>query len=216
MPKRKKPHKPTQHYGYVAFAKTGRVTKHMFKLSDIKDIQEREVADRFVQQIMTQHPDVNIKGVDALPEADQDFLLHTNHGKITLQVTEIPERDYIFPISEEEYKSRRHRGILVKKNGEIPWAVDESRLDTSIQRAIENKLAKHYAKGTNENLWLLVFSTSPYLTTVYYEEGRRRESMAYQIARDYLAGTTNNPFDEIWYTNLLTRAVRIWPAEDNN
>jgi hypothetical protein len=216
MPKRKKPRKPTQPYGYVAFAKTGRVTKHTFKLSDIKDIQEREVADKFVQQIMTQHPDVKIHGVKALSEADHDFLLHTNHGKITLQVTEIPERDYTFPISEEEYKSGRHKSFLVKKNGKIPWAVDESRRDTSIQRAIENKLAKHYAKGTNENLWLLVFSTSTYLTTVYYEGGSRRESMAYQIARDYVARTTNNPFDEIWYMNLLTRAVRIWPAEENN
>ena len=216
MPKHKKPRKPTQPYGYVAFAKTGHVTKHMFKLSDIKDVQEREVADKFVQQIMTQYPDIKINGVDSLSEADHDFLLHTNHGKITLQVTEIPEKDYTFPISEEEYKSGRHRSILVKKNGEIPWAVDESRRDTSIQRAIEKKLAKHYAVSTNENLWLLIFSTSACLTTVYYEGGKRRESMGYQIARDYVARATNNPFNEIWYMNLLTRAVRIWPDENNN
>ena len=108
MPKCKKPRKPTQPYGYVAFAKTGRVTKHMFKLSDVKDIQEREVTEKFVQQIMTQYPDIKINVVDSLSEADQDFLLHTNHGKITLQVTEIPERDFTFRISEEEYKSRRH------------------------------------------------------------------------------------------------------------
>jgi hypothetical protein len=92
----------------------------------------------------------------------------------------------------------------------IPCA-DIHCLQNCLRCAIEWKLEKLYAKSDSETLWLVVFCTSTYLQPEYYEGGRLRVSAALIEARKYLQALPNCVFDEIWYTNLLTRPVRIWP-----
>ena len=207
----KKPQKPTEPYGYIAFSKNGKVKKQMFQLSHDKEKQEVGVIEHFLKALPAKNPDLNIIGHEQLPESDQDFVLRCNEGEIYVQVTEIVEREYAFPISKAEYNAGRYSHFIQKKSGEIPWAVDIVRRDASIKRAIERKINKHYAKSANQILWLLIFCTSSYLTTEFWEGGKKRMSKSLTSALEYLRTLNQVVFNQIWYTNLLTSPVKIWP-----
>ena len=211
---RNKPRKPTKPYRHIAFSKNGKVRKKMFQLSHDKEEQEEGVIEHFLNNLPTKSNEFNIMDYKQLPEADQDFVIHTEKGKIYVQVTEIVEREYTFPISKEEYNSGTYSNFILQTSGEIPWAVDISLRDTSISRAIERKINKHYAKSEHETLWLLIFCTSTYLKTEYWESGEKKKSRALFLAHEYLNGTKKNIFDQIWFTNLQTSPVKIWPVEN--
>lgn len=206
-----KSRKPTEPYGYIAFSKNGKVKKQMFQLSHDKEEQEVGVIEHFLKALPSKDPDLNIIGHEQLPEADQDFVLRCDEGEIYVQVTEIVEREYAFPISKAEYNAGHYSHFIQKKPGEIPWAVDIGRRDASIKRAIERKINKHYAKSANQILWLLIFCTSSCLTTEFWEGGQKRMSKSLTSAHEYLRTLNRMVFDQIWYTNLLTSPVRIWP-----
>jgi len=206
-----KPQKPTEPLGYMSFGKNGNVSKHMFKLSQEKEEQEIGAIERFIDGInrLSEYPKIN--GFTKLPEADHDFTLDTAEGPIIVQLTELVERDYARPISRKEYNKGKYRHFIQKAPNTIPWAVDIHSLHTSIKRRIEGKLEKYYAKSDAETLWLVIFCTSTYLQMEYYEGSELRVSSALVKARQYLQSLPNSVFDEIWYTNLLTRPIRIWP-----
>jgi len=208
---KRKPKKPTEPFGYISFGKNGAVSKHMFELSQEKEEQEIGAVEKFIDGInqLSDYPNVN--GFDKLPEADHDFTLDTSAGSITVQLTELVERDYAKPISKQEYNEGKYHDFIQKAPGMTPWAVNTHCLQNYLRRAIERKLEKLYAKPDSDALWLVVFCTSTYLQTEYYEGGRLRVSAALIEARKYLQTLPNCVFDEIWYTNLLTRPVRIWP-----
>ena len=183
----------------------------MFQLSHDKEEQEVGVIEHFLKALPSKDSDLNIIGHEQLPEADQDFVLRCDEGEIYVQVTEIVEREYAFPISKAEYNAGHYSHFIQKKPGEIPWAVDIGRRDASIKRAIERKINKHYAKSANQILWLLIFCTSSCLTTEFWEGGQKRMSKSLTSAHEYLRTLNRMVFDQIWYTNLLTSPVRIWP-----
>lgn len=210
---RKKPRKPTESYGYIVFSKNGKVNKKMAKLSHDKEKQEVGVIEHFLKTLSKKCSDFNITGYEQLPEADQDFIIHSAESEIYVQVTEIVEREYAFPISKAEYNSGRFSHFIQKKSGEIPWAVDTERRDNSIKKAIERKIEKYYAKSNHQILWLLIFCTSSYIMTEYWEGGKKRQSIALTLARKYLRTLDQIIFNQIWYTNLMTNPVRIWPEE---
>jgi len=214
MPK-KKPRKPTTSYGYVNFPKQGPVEKRMFQLSNDKKTQERQVIEDYVNRLSNIRDDVSVIEIVDLPEADHDFLLRTETGQITVELTEIPERDYTIKITEEEYSSCRYHTFIQNQYGALPVAVDESRRDSSIQRSIAHKVG-HYAKSDTETLWLLVWTTSTYLQMTYWEGGAKQESAALQNAQQFLTTVSENPFDEIWCTNLLMNPTQIWASSHNN
>lgn len=211
MPK-KRPRKPTTPYGYIEFPQDGPVEKRMFSLSTHKKKQEKEVVEAFVGNLVNIRKDISVLNIVDLNEADHDFLVRTKTADITVQLTEIPLRDYAIEISAEEYNSGKYRSFYQKEAGGIPLGVDDSRRDSAIQRSIANKLSKNYVKGKTETLWLLIFSTTAYLKTKFWENGAARESVALQNARQFLANSVKNPFDEIWFFNLLTSPTRIWPG----
>lgn len=210
---KKKPEKPTEPYGYISFGKDGKVEKKMFMLSKVKEHQERGVIESFSSYFPNDFSEHEIQCIEDLPEADQDFVLKTNLGSISVQLTEIVEREYAFKISIEDYDSGKYNEHIFSAPGEIPLAVDQEKRDDSITAAIKRKVLKNYAKGQSEQLWLVIFSTSLYLTTVFVEGGKTRSSRAYENAVSYIQSECIELFDQVWYYNLQTRPVRIWPRE---
>ena len=108
MAHKRKPRKPANPYGYINFPKHGPPEKRMFRLSAVKEEQELQVVNDFVQRLHNLRPSFSVCEIVDLPEADHDFLLRTEAGDITLQLTEIPERDYTISISQEEYNSGKY------------------------------------------------------------------------------------------------------------
>jgi hypothetical protein len=74
-----------------------------------------------------------------------------------------------------------------------------------------NSILKKYAKTKHETFWHLIFSTTIYPMTEYCERGISKVSSALTTARDYLRTLDQVTFDQIWYTNLMTRPVQVWP-----
>ena len=101
-----------------------------------------------------------------------------------------------------------HRGAA-----SLPLAIGVPSRDNVIANAIRKKYEKHYAKGQGEKLWLLIFSTSAYLSTVFWESGERKTSQAYNNAVAYVQSEENPIFAEVWFYNLQTRPVRVSPPE---
>ena len=211
--RRKPPKKPTSPYGYVSFSPDGKVKKHSFQLSEVKEEQEEGVIQSFASHFPSDVNNLAIHGYLQLPEEDQDFLLNTSEGEITIQVTELVELEYTIEITKDEYDSGKYSNYLSAGAGQIPLAIDERKRDMAIKTAIAKKIEKRYAKSKTETLWLLIFSTSAYLTTVYSQGGKTRTSRAYEQAVDYVAQEDGCVFDEIWYFNMVTRPVRVWPRE---
>lgn len=211
---KKKPSKPTQPYGVFNFSKSGKVKQEIFELSDEKEKQELGVAQVFVQGLKKRESSFNEVEIRDLPECDHDFILKSESFEVTLQITEIPERRYVLEIPKEEYDSGVHSSYILKKSGEIPLAVNEETRDNALKTAIEIKIEKTYSKSPNERLWLLVFTTSQDITPFCYQAGKATITALYRRAYDYVSKLDKNPFDEIWFTNLLTRPIRIWPLEE--
>lgn len=206
-----KPRKPTEPFGHIAFGKNGSVTKQMSQLSQDKEEQEAGVMERFMNSFNQLPYQVKFTSYKQLSEADHDFEVVSNEGHITIQITELVERYYAKSISEEEYNKGIYDHYILKKSGEIPWGVDMKLLNSSLKDSIKKKLNKHYAKSNSEVLWLLVFCTSSYVSTEYVHDGQHKTSNILDEARNYLDSKSEFVFDEIWFTNLETRPVRVWP-----
>jgi len=207
----RKPRKPTEPFGYAVFGKNGTVSKTIFQLSSEKKNQEKEAMDNFIKGITRIKPNLKIINMKQLQEADQDFLLETSIGSITIQLTELVLLDYAKPLSEEEYRKGHHDAYILKESGSIPWAVDSRRRDSALIRIIEKKLSKHYSKPSSGNFWLVIFSTSPCLETEYHQGGKLMQGMPLIAAREYLNSLPSCIFDQIWFNNLITNPVQIWP-----
>ncbi len=206
-----KPRKPTETFGYINFGKNGAVRKQMFTLSSQKEEQETEAVQYFVNGINDAQLGFQINKINKLPENDQDFRLETSIGPIMVQLTELVERDFTIEISRDEYNSSRYNQFIVKNSGQIPWAVDTDLRDSALVRIIKKKINKGYTKADTEILWLVIFSTSLCFMTEYYEGGKLKKTNALLFAQQYLSTFPNCIFDQIWFTNLQTRSVLVWP-----
>jgi hypothetical protein len=121
------------------------------------------------------------------------------------------EREYTIPVSRDEYSCGKYHTFIQKEPGSIPWGVDPRLRDTALLRVIQRKVDKHYAKSADKPLWLVVFSTSTFLLTEYCEGGVCKKSDTLVSAIRYVAALEHCEFDEIWYTNMQTLPVGIWP-----
>ena len=211
-----KPRKPTEPFGHIAFGKDGSVTKRMDELSSDKDEQEGGAIHRFAERLRDSLPSLVIEGLTPLSQADHDFLLRTSAGDVTVQLTELVERDYARPISAEEYNRGVFQEYIQKAPGAIPWGIDTERRDTALRRVIQKKIDKNYAKAHGETLWLVVFSTSSSYLTEYFEAVERKESRGLDSAVRYLNSLQQCVFDRVWYTNLQSRPVLVWPREQRS
>ena len=208
--KKKKPDKPTEPYGYISFGKNGSVKKCMTNLSSDKQTQEEEVIGIFLESIKKLKPSFKINGLNHLPEADNDFMIGTSLGPITIELTELVDRKYTYKISKEQYRKGGHDAYIQKECWSIPLAIDQKSLDFAIKNCIEAKLSKNYSKPANGEFWLVIFSTSTFYPMEYSSGVKKMCSTGLQIARIYLHSLSSIVFDQIWYTNLLTNPVQIW------
>jgi hypothetical protein len=203
------PRKPTQTFGHIAFSKDGSVTQHLTRLSEEKPTQELEALQKVLSLFNESWSGHHVSFVRQLTERDHDFIVDVDGKETDIQLTELVDRSFTFPITADEYNSGKWSHYVLKASGEIPWAIDPAKKDTALLEVIRRKLLKNYAKSTERPLWLVVFATFMY-ETEYMQAGELKISLGLQNARDYLRTETRNVFDAVWFCNLETRPICVW------
>lgn len=206
------PRKPTQPFGHLAFSKSGRVKKEMQLLSDVKEAQELQVAASFVEAYNRLALGSAISNLKSLDENDHDASALLNGLPLEFQVTELVERSYTIEMTKEEYDAGVFTEAVQLNYGARPRRVDQALRDEALWRAIDKKLAKSYARPADGSLRLLVFSVGALYPTEYISGGVFMVSPALALARRELATSGIAPFTAVWFTNLQTRPVRVWPC----
>ena len=204
--------KPTSPFSFISFTKLGKVVKHVLMLSSDKSTQEKQAAESFMKAYNKRNQHCVIKDCSPLPENDQDFVLTFEHHEVLLQLTELVDRAFTKPMTNEEYDKVKFQESILKKDGDRPWKIDVEKRDAALSKLIEKKLDKHYAKEADKKLWLLIFTTNTLYEVEYKTEGKLIISNSLQKARLMLEKKQENDFQEIWFTNLLTSPIQIWPA----
>jgi len=204
--------KPTRPFGHIAFSKSGHVAKEMQRLSEVKEVQELQVAARFVDSYNELSLGPQITNLRALGQNDHDAAAIVADLPLEIQVTELVDRTYAFAMTAEEYNAGLFTEAVQLTYGARPHRVDPVLHNEALWRVIKKKLAKSYAPPQNATLWLLVFSTGTLYLTEYVEAGVPTVSNALRLARTQLDSSGSRPFDEVWFTDLQTRPVRVWPA----
>lgn len=169
------------------------------------------IMEDFMTALIERNLYTGITGYKKHPEDGRGFVIDTKKGDILVQIAEITERDFTFPISKAEYDSGRYGHFIAKTPGEIPLAVDSNRLSTSIQSKIKEQLEIQFPNSGHQMIWLLVYSTSGYPEVDCCVRGSKMDGEAVSMAREYLYNSEQTLFEHIWYTNLVTLPVRIWP-----
>jgi hypothetical protein len=208
--KRKPPNKPTRPFGYIAFGKDGSGRKHMEQLSPIKAEQEIEVGRRFATGLNSMLG----KQYEAVPceENDHDFWLIAVRETILVQAAEVVSRDYLHPLTKEDYFNWNHSfSNFVVVGPDEHAGVDEAARDEVLLDRIKAKVSKHYAKPAHP-LWLLVWTVESSFPSFWIEGGKHCVSTGVEIARKYLTANGAGPFDEIWFLALLGNPKRLWPT----
>lgn len=209
------PKKPTQPFGSFVFSKDGKVRRNSSRLSEVKPTQEKEALERFLHTFNTFIAEAGIIKPRQLQENDHDFIVEASGVDVLLQLTELVDRTFTFPMSREQYMSGNWPACVHKGRGEIPWRLDIEKRDHGLTGLIAQKVAKNYSKARRVPLWLVVFATFHY-DTEYMCDGKIQRSEALSKSRRYLTGLSKVAFDQIWFTNLQSRPVRIWPVPDDN
>ncbi len=205
------PKKPTQPFGHIAFQKNGQVERKLFQLSDVKERQEGQALDKFIQAFNARGDKGRITYHSRLPENDQDFIIKLDGSAVHIQLTELVDRSFTFPMSLEEYNRSPWTEATLKESGQIPWRIDVEKKNVALKELIRGKIEKHYAKSDEVILWLVVFTTCSNYWLEMYDNGVLSISESLRQAREYLKGLTSLIFDEVWFTDMQTRPVQIWP-----
>ena len=187
MPKRP-PKKPTQSFGTINFSKDGKVKPNIRKLPEVKEEQERGAMEIVAEKL--QKIGYSLTDIKQLSEPDQDFEAICNGNPIIIQLTELVSRDF---------------------HDSITFMLDTETEAAALATSIETKLDRHYSKPTGAEFWLVVYSTFAYLTE-YIQGGEKRRSQGLVNARYLLSRRDDNPFDVIWFSNLVTRPVKVFPV----
>ena len=207
------PRKPSHPYGYIAFSKSGKVRKHISRLSDVKQEQEEEVARQFCKYLP--RDDEELARFESLPDRGHDFLLHFRGQDIEVQITEIVQREYATPLTTEEYHSDRTRfAHYYVGEGAQMLGIDVTKRDGMFVQRIEQKRNKHYQRPKNNGLWLCIFASDAHLSPVSYQAGELVKSAPLLNAETYCASEGIAPFDQVWVMVLGLRPHRVWPREN--
>lgn len=208
------PRKPTTPYGYIAFNKSGKVRKHISRLSDDKRKQEEEVARQFCD--FFGRGNATSVSYEMLDECDQDFLLTSDDGQIEIQITEIVQREYLTELGHEKYRHEQigFTDFYAGENGKI-FGVDTVKRDGMIAQRISDKCAKNYQPPAKRGLWLLIFASDVLLSPRVISAGERAETNTLLVARNYCNSNGCAPFGQVWFMSLGLAPQRIWPPEDS-
>lgn len=205
----KMPKKPTTPFGYISFSKDGKVTPHIDQLPTYKAGQESQAAQRFSEQL-EKYYGIKVKGLSLLEEKDHDATFTIGGKKIVLQITEISEREFILPSGSPDPNNAKSIAFFSVVNT-VGVQIDSEKKNRTIQLAMERKLAKNYSAENSASLWLLIFTTSPYIGTEFFRDGILVIDEPLQRARSFATAHSIAPFSEIWFTNFELRPIRVWP-----
>lgn len=209
--KKKPPKKPTQTFGSVHFGKDGSTKPVFDRLNDVKDAQELQVVERFIERLTAVDLSLGISLNAQLGEADHDFAVRIGGIVAEPQLTELVDREFLEPTTEDELRKGRWTELIVKARGEAPWGVNIEARNQALTSAVARKVEKRYATVLGTPLLLVVFSTCPY-PTQSMQEGKLHLSEGLCRARRYLAAVKSQPFEQVWYFNLLSSPVKVWPC----
>jgi hypothetical protein len=205
------PKKPTSAFGNLVFSKDGRVRRNVFRLSTDKAMQEQEAVQRFVVSFNNIDAVRRITNVVQLPERDHDFSAQVAAAPIQIELTELVERSFVFPMTVEELKTRKGP-IVIAGSGTSLRRLDEERRDQALTDLIARKVGKSYSSTSETPTWLVVFSTSQYATE-YVSAGQLMVSEALRRARAYLSAQARTPFQQVWFTDLQSQPIQVWPRQ---
>ncbi|MGV7220241.1 MAG: hypothetical protein ACQ9MH_01800 [Nitrospinales bacterium] len=163
--------------------------------------------ENFLKFVKTTRPELEIDG--GFPDGNDDFVIKSAKSSITVQLTELVERDFVLKKASDKLNRRADREYIHSSFGHMPWVIDNDLRDSALARAIETKVKNNYAKGEKEILWLVIFSTTSFLQAESIEEGQRIASQALLSARDYIAAAQDFIFDEVWFINPESEPVMI-------
>jgi hypothetical protein len=197
------PRKPTQPFSNIVFRPDGTVGKNDYLLPDDKQAQECSAFDMFVKLFNETDQGCQIENFEPLSEDDHDFRASVGGRSIDVQLTELSPREC------HQIQARLPERIDANP---VPAPVDHAAADFALRKVIANKINKHYGKG-DRPLWLVIFSTELYLLR-YNIDDQLHVTAALPHAWDYLASLSGLVFEEIWFTDLQTRPVRVWPTTD--
>jgi hypothetical protein len=206
--KDKKPHqKPTKPFGVISFSKDGKVRPEITHLSNDKQTQELEAITIFVDHYNRDNPELMILGIEPLLESDHDFKIKIDSRNVFLQLTELTTHQYHVTITKDEYDSGKWKHFVQTEYGALPKAIDMDNMVPALTRLIGKKIEKNYSKGKDE-IWLVVFTTDTSYPTEFYQAKELKISDHLKMAREYVA-TNNNIFSQIWFTNMVTKPIKI-------
>jgi hypothetical protein len=135
-----------------------------------------------------------LENLERLPEDNHDFKIKENNEVVIIQLTEL------FDIT---FSIKNNLGFY---DSEVYFKITSQ----ALAKNIESKLDKKYQKPKNSKFWLVIYTVSPYVTE-FWQNGKINYSQGLIEAKKLLTSRQDNPFDEIWFTDLLTRPVRIYP-----
>jgi hypothetical protein len=184
----------------------------MDKLSSDRETQQLEAATKFAAGLADRVSGLSVLRIRQLPEASNDFVFETTRGEVTVELTELVETEYARPISQQEYDQGLFTEYLGKEYGAIPWGIDPKKRDAALSRLVQKKCARGYSKAATEKMWLVVFTTTAYYWLERHNDGVLEQSAALLEARKYLGTLPHIVFDEIWFTDLLTSPICVWPT----
>ena len=206
---RKMPRKPTTPFGHVAFGKDGGARKYVERLSSDKQGQEAEVGRRLAARLS----ELTGRHHIAVPceENDHDFWINTSSSVVQVQATEVVSRDYLVPLTVDQFANGQHSYIETIFEGEgTIFGVDRSRKDRVLIEKLKRKLSKNYAKSS-ASLWLLIWTVRSDFMPFFTQAGSEEVGTSVTLLREWLDEFGCNPFDEIWFLHLETNPKRIWP-----
>lgn len=195
----------------MAFGKDGSVKPAFTKLSTIRHQQELGAIERFIERYNEANPSNAIASLVQLPQDDHDFLVTVGGVETEIQLTELVDRDFVLRMTDDEYHAGKWDKVIVKAEGELPWRIDVQAMNQALTNSVALKVLKNYSASGRIPLWLVVFSTYPYETDSSVA-GAIHLSEGLCSARRYIADLSEPCFAEVWFTNLQTRPVRVWPC----
>ena len=211
MRKKNPPKKPTQTFGSMNFGKDGSVKPALNRLADVKEAQELQVVERFIERVNALDASIPVTLQAQLTEADQDFAVSIAGIAAELQLTELVDREFLESMTEDERRNGSWTEAIVKAQGEAPWRVNVEARDQALTNAVARKVEKRYATAPGTPLLLVVFSTYPY-PAESMQDGKLHLSEGLCRARRYIAALNHQPFAQVWFFNLQTNPVKVWPC----
>jgi hypothetical protein len=201
--------KPTRPFGTIVFGKNGSVRRNMSQLPDAKIAQEQHVAESFCVGL------IEFLGktatVDRAPaEDDHDANVVIDGMPVKLQLTELPQRAIELPPGTPNRGDPKAIAFF-DATSSSSVSLDVEAINGCVLRAITRKLDKRYARPAQGALWLVLFTTSVFITMEYEQNGCLQIGEPLRRARHHFETSTWHPFDEVWFTNLRLRPVRVLP-----